>query len=213
VSVYAGLDRLGIPYTRDEAEDYLHTWCVVGHLLGIRHDLLPLDLAGAQRLAELITRRHHRRSPAGERLMAALLTHTELSMPLGTRKLPATLIRHMLADETADLLGVPPRAWWYPALAATSRLGPACCRLPGGRRLLQAPLALLGRSMVRMYVDRAMAGEQPAFRLDAAALRRLHVGRSRVRRHARHRRRRIRARRMAAPPGTTTVPSGDGRQR
>src|SRR5581483_558278 len=34
-------DRTGIDYSEREADDYLHLWSYVGHVLGIRPDLLP----------------------------------------------------------------------------------------------------------------------------------------------------------------------------
>lgn len=191
-AVFHGLDRLGIPYDRDGADAYLHTWCVIGHLLGIDPDLLPLDRAQAEDLMDAIARRHHRQSPAGDRLMAALLDHMETCMPLGFRKLPRTLVRHMLPPDVSGLLRVPPAAWWQPAMGALAGVGRRMAGRPGGAALVRAPSALLGRSMIRMYVDRSLDGERAPFRLDAVAAARLSVGTSRVRRTMRARRRRIR---------------------
>jgi hypothetical protein len=116
----------------------------------------------------------------------------ETSMPLGMRKLPRTLVRRLLPGEVAGLLDVPPAAWWSPALRVTARAGPLLARVPGGSALVQVPSALLGRSMIRMYVDHALAGRQATFRLDAVAAARLAIGGSRIRRTMRSRRRRIR---------------------
>ena len=191
-AVFLGLDRLGIPYDPGAADAYLHTWCVVGHLLGIEPELLPIDRRQGEELMATIARRHHRSSPAGHRLTEALLAHMETSMPLGMRKLPRTLVRRLLPGEVAGLLDVPPAAWWSPALRVTARAGPLLARVPGGSALVQVPSALLGRSMIRMYVDHALAGRQATFRLDAVAAARLAIGGSRIRRTMRSRRRRIR---------------------
>jgi hypothetical protein len=131
-AVFVGLEALGIPYDREAADAYLHTWCVVGHLLGIEPELLPIDRPQGEALMATIADRQHRPSDAGARLMAALLDHMETSMPLGLRKLPRTLVRRLLPAEVADLLQVPPPAWWSPALGAMARTGPvlACPAAP-----------------------------------------------------------------------------------
>ncbi|HET6951412.1 MAG TPA: oxygenase MpaB family protein [Acidimicrobiales bacterium] len=196
VCTLRGLDRLGIPYDPAAADAYLHTWCVVGALLGIHPDLLPIDRAEAERLADLIARRHHRHCPAGERLMAVLLAEMELAMPRGLRRLPATLVRHVVPRAVADVLRVPPAAWWSPLLELTRAAGPVLGRLPGGRRVLQAPSALLGRSMIRMFVDRSLRDEQPVFRIDAVAAADLAIATSVGRRRLRDRRRAVRVRRQ-----------------
>ncbi|HEX8804238.1 MAG TPA: hypothetical protein VF743_08590, partial [Acidimicrobiales bacterium] len=84
--------------------------------------------------------------------------------------------------------------------------GPLLARVPGGRRLVQGPTEVVGRSMIRMYVDRALHGEGPPFRVDERATAHLALGTSPVRRTMRTRRRRIRtrhqARRSTGRPGT-----------
>ncbi|MGH9213797.1 MAG: oxygenase MpaB family protein [Acidimicrobiales bacterium] len=192
VVVLHGLDRLGIPYDRCAAEAYVHTWCVIGDLIGIQPDLLPFDREEGERLARLIAERHHRRSEDGRRLTAALLDYMELSMPLGFRKLPCTLMQHMLPAPTPELLDVPRAAWWHPAIGVMARAGPWLDRIPGGRTLVQVPTSLLGRAVLRAVVDRTLDGAQPAFRLDPKVVARLSLRTSRVRRTLRRRRRRIR---------------------
>lgn len=198
VSVLEGLDRLGVPYEPEAADAYIHTWCVIGELLGIRPEPLPLDRREAERLAGLIAGRHHRPGPCGHQLMHVLLDQMELAMPLGLRKLPRTLVHHMLEPEVAALFPMPPPARWRPLLAVGARLGRALGDVPGGRLLIRTPTELLGRSMIRMLVDRSLQGEGPPFRVDAETVDRLSLGSSKVRRSLRTRRRRIRARQGSA---------------
>jgi hypothetical protein len=200
IAVFEGLDRLGIPYTPDEADAYLHTWCVIGHLLGIRPApaRLPIGRAEAETLADTIARRHHRPSEAGDRLMGVLLRQMEVSMPWGLRKLPRTLLHRLLPPEVVDVLPLPPPAWWHPGLTLVCRTFPVVATLPGGRsliRTIRTPSGLLGRSMIRLHVDRALAGEGPPFRVDPAVAARLSVGMSKPRRALRTRRRRLREKR------------------
>jgi hypothetical protein len=44
--VVDGLETLGIPFTKQEAEDYYHVWRVYGHLAGIRRPDLPDEADG-----------------------------------------------------------------------------------------------------------------------------------------------------------------------
>lgn len=198
VAVFKGLDRLGVPYEADAADAYLHTWSVIGELLGIRPELLPLDRSEAEELTVLIARRHHRRGPCGDQLMHILLDQMELAMPWGLRKLPRTLVHHMLPPEVAELLPLPPPARWRTVLQLGARVGPVLGCLPRGRRLIQVPTSLLGRSMIRMYVDGDLQREGPPFRIDAGTLDRLSLGSSQIRRSLRTRRRRLRAHNRSA---------------
>jgi ER-bound oxygenase mpaB/B'/Rubber oxygenase, catalytic domain len=200
VSVLNALDKLGIPYDPEGAEGYVHVWCVVGSQLGIDPSLLPADRAEAQAMADVIYRRQHGRSIAGERLMSVLLTQMELAMPWGLRKLPRTMVRHLTRPGVADLLGVPKAAWWSPAVRSLRTVGPLIGRVPGGRALCEAPGDLLSRAMIRMFVDATMDGERPAFRLDATTARALAIHSSAARRQRRRRRVVARATRGAPAP-------------
>jgi hypothetical protein len=199
VAVFEGLDRLGIPYDPRSADAYFHTWCVIGHLLGIREDLLPLNRQQASELTDAIAERHHHSSAAGKRLMSVLLETMETSMPLGLHKLPRTLIRHQLPADVAEMLDVPPAAWWHPAVEVLSTVGPRLRHFPGGVRLVQAPSALLGRLVLRRLVDAELHGSQPAFRIDPVVREKLAIDTSPLRRTLRRRRHRIRCATTAAP--------------
>jgi len=213
VSVLAALDRLGIPYDPDGAESYMHVWCVVGSVLGIEPGLLPLSRAEAEDLAREIFRRQHAASSAGRRLMTVLLTEMELAMPWGLRNVPRTLVRHLTAPGVADMLAVPKASWWRPALGSMRVTGPLARRVPAARRAFEAPGNLLGRSMMRMFVDRSLNGGHAAFRLDLAAAGTLAVDPSPSGRERRERRRHTRIRRHAphvdtAAPGAALLTGG-----
>jgi len=197
VVVLHALDQLGVPYDADAAESYVHVWCLVGMVLGIEPGLLPLTRAEAEDLAATIFRRQHAPSAAGRRLMTVLLTEMELSMPWGMRKAPRTLVRHLTLPGVPDDLAVPPASWWRPALGALRVTGPVARRVPGARRLFEAPGTLLGRSMMRMFVDRGLNGESAPFRLDMAGMGALAVDPSVAGRRRRGRRRHTRAKRHA----------------
>ena len=111
------LPRLGIDVDERQANDFLHTWNVIAHMIGVREELLVRDLPDAVELATTIRRRNFAASPEGAVMMAALLDLLEDLSPLRQvdRFFP-TLIRHLIGDETADLIDVPQgaaRAWRF----------------------------------------------------------------------------------------------------
>lgn len=106
------LGKLGIRVEPREAEAYVHTWNVAGHLMGIRGELLPRGVAEAEELLSIIMRRQAGPCDAGRAMTSALIEMIEDQTP-GTLfdGLPATMIRHLAGEHTADLLGVPRTDW------------------------------------------------------------------------------------------------------
>lgn len=103
---------LGVPYSVEEAEAWLHTWKVIGTLLGIDAELLPRDLLDGQELMEAIRERQWAESPDGKELIKPLVGMMEAYFP-GTPLdgIPNALIRTLAGDVCADLLGLPPADW------------------------------------------------------------------------------------------------------
>lgn len=102
------LRRLGVRVGAKDVDAYLHLWNVIGHLLGVRDELLVSDVADAAALVESIERRQFKASPEGQELTGALVDLLDELTPL--HRLDETippLIRHLIGEETADLLRVP----------------------------------------------------------------------------------------------------------
>jgi hypothetical protein len=102
------LRRLGIRLSTKDIDAYLHLWNVIGHLLGVRDELVVRDADDATALVDAIGRRQFKPSNAGQELTSALL---ELLDQLTPGRLlddfnPA-LIRHLIGDQVADMLLVP----------------------------------------------------------------------------------------------------------
>ena len=68
-----GWKHLGIDLSREEAAAYLHCWNVVGHVLGIRDELLARDVEDAASLFEAIKRRRAADTPDGRALTTSLI--------------------------------------------------------------------------------------------------------------------------------------------
>ena len=204
--VFSGLRRLGLPIDDAGCSSYLQLWAVVGEHLGIQEAAAIRDLADAEQLTTIVANRLQAPSAAGSSLMAVLLREMEISMPWGARKLPRTLVRQLAGDPIADMLEVPSAAWWAPLLRASTALTRVASRFPGGVALLQAPSRLVGRSVIRAWVDRTIAGEQsPPFKISQQTLDRWRIGTSPHRHRLTYRGRRRQRRRAARLRQTETA--------
>jgi hypothetical protein len=190
VSVLDGLDRLGVRVSVAEAEAYVHAWCVVGALLGIQESLLPLTPGEAHDMAGMIAGRQLGPSEAGRQLARDLIREMRSAMPFGCRSLPAAMMRR-LAPQVSDLLDVPPTGrLWHSAIETMCSVARRAQAVPVLRKLAVGPGAIVGRSVLQMYIAREQPSGGPSYRMDAEQLRKL---------AAKHRRRRHR--RLAAAAG------------
>ena len=131
------LRRLGVRVGAKDVDAYLHLWNVIGHLLGVRDELLVSDVADAAALVDSIERRQFKASPEGQELTGALVNLLDELTPLHRfdETIPP-LIRHLIGEETADLLArseVRSRRRSRPArsdrqLVLCARLGPGRAR-------------------------------------------------------------------------------------
>jgi hypothetical protein len=99
---------LGAHIPAEDVDAYLHLWNVIGHLLGVRDELLVRDITEATTLVDTIRRRQFKASPEGQDMTAALLRLLDELTPVHRfDDIIPPLIRHLIGDETADLLNVP----------------------------------------------------------------------------------------------------------
>lgn len=106
--VVESLRRLGIRVSTADFEAYLHLWNVIGHLLGVDDEMLVRGIDDAAALVEAIERGQFRKSLEGQHMMAALMELLDELTPFHRfdDTIPP-LIRHLIGDDTADLLEVP----------------------------------------------------------------------------------------------------------
>jgi hypothetical protein len=103
-----GLERLGVVLTDRQKDAFIHTWNVVGTIMGIRPEVLPNGFAEAQFLFARIKQLEGGASQPGERMTAALLACIERALSLDLlRSLPCVLMRQLLEPETVQWLAVP----------------------------------------------------------------------------------------------------------
>jgi hypothetical protein len=91
-----------------ELEGWVHLWCLIGHHLGIRPDLLPMGVDEARRCFDAIQWVQFGPSAAGTALTRALIGVGHDLVPFDRFDgLVEALIRRNIGDEYAGMLGVP----------------------------------------------------------------------------------------------------------
>lgn len=102
-----GLRKLGYPLTNDECEAYLHHWNVVGHILGIREDLMATNMADAAALAGRIGDRQFAPCDEGRMMAGALVRMMQHIIPGNLFDgVPVFLMRQLQGERVAEILGI-----------------------------------------------------------------------------------------------------------
>lgn len=120
----SGLEKLNIDLTAAEKADYIHTWNVVGHLLGIDSRFLLPDYETCMEVSRAIGRRNNAACPEGQLMMRSLIEYLEYTLP-GTALdgLPSLLIHELAGTEIAEILAVKKPAMSSRWLSAMRALG------------------------------------------------------------------------------------------
>jgi hypothetical protein len=120
-----GLERWGCSLSRPEKEAFLHHWRVVGHIMGIREDLMTDDWDEATDLLALVMKRQAGESEFGRVLTDALMEFARSYFPHLSKGLRSRLPAHAIVDQLGRMDRRYP-AMILPAgvLRGTSRLLP-----------------------------------------------------------------------------------------
>ena len=144
-----GLARLGYALTAAEQEAYLHSWKIVGAILGVHPDLLPENMAAAEDLVRRIQKRQYAACPEGQQMTDALVKMMQYYLPGSLLDgVPAAMIHYFLEDY-ADLIGVK-RAAYEAALVGPLR---AIDGLAGLQLHASAPAARLHEVLSRKLIE------------------------------------------------------------
>jgi hypothetical protein len=111
VGVLQGLQSAGVGLDEQEQAAYVHAWSVVGHVIGVRPELIPTGVQDAFDLANTITGRQWRQSTAGAALAAAEIGFFHKHLPKGLAGLPRTAMRRFAGNQVGDLLQLGPPDW------------------------------------------------------------------------------------------------------
>jgi hypothetical protein len=102
-----GMETWGRRVPREQKEAFLHLWRVVGHVMGIRDDLMTDDLDEARVLYEQILEKNAGASEPGTILTTALMNFLRSYLPSRfglSGSVPAALIIDQLGPEKAKLI-------------------------------------------------------------------------------------------------------------
>lgn len=108
VVVPRGLQQLGIDLTADERDSFFHIWRAIGHVMGVDPRLNPANFEDGAALWDSILQRQQAASDAGTVLTKGVLDFIREVLPgPAFAGVGPTLIRHLVGNETADLVEVP----------------------------------------------------------------------------------------------------------
>ncbi|MEZ4441642.1 MAG: oxygenase MpaB family protein [Polyangiaceae bacterium] len=99
-----GMTRLGVRSTEQDAEAWWQLWRLVGECLGVDARILPARYDEAAAELDAFWQQRASPSPQGRALTEALLDG--IARHLGSSERAAQLVRHLIGDRVADLLGV-----------------------------------------------------------------------------------------------------------
>lgn len=106
-STIDGLARLGIEQTIDEQQGTFMAWKTVAFLLGLCDEMMPVDLADGRLLLATSYQRHAKVTNEAKALIQQELHVINALVPRIYRSLPGALMRYLMGEEAAGMLGVP----------------------------------------------------------------------------------------------------------
>lgn len=105
--VIRGLRMMGISVSEADQAAYLHTWAVIGYLMGLEEEMIPRDAKAAQYLDSAIKDRQFKDSEHGQELTQSLTDHIlEVNKGKATPNEVLGLMRYLLGTDIADLLAI-----------------------------------------------------------------------------------------------------------
>ena len=111
-TVLRGLAQLDLRLSAQEQEDYLYFWRVVGHMLGVRPELLPENMAEARALTDRIYQRQHGASDEGLQMTRAMLkTYAQQARFRPLQGFLPALTRYLVGEPLANLVQIPRGPW------------------------------------------------------------------------------------------------------
>ena len=158
------LERLHVDYDPEGAADYCHLWNVVGWLLGIAPDLLPLERSEMDELETLIRKRNERPSVAGAQMSVALLDLVRSFIPIAPLKgMAVSTTRLFIGDPTADLLEVPKADWTGRLVGGMRGVSERSSWLVVHDAVVRRLVSRLSRRTLAGFVDHERHGGRPSF--------------------------------------------------
>ncbi|MEM7140409.1 MAG: oxygenase MpaB family protein [Actinomycetota bacterium] len=164
------MDRVGIGFEKENADAYMHTWNVIGVLMGIpeehfRSRIEPerdLTFEEGRFLLGLINQRQIRPSVAGQKLTQSLMTFFDGWFIGPMERIPRAFMRVGLGDEICDTIGVPPRARLERMIETTGELSKRMRMLGFYRWVMRRSLETFGDGFLKYYA--VVYQDEPPYR-------------------------------------------------
>jgi hypothetical protein len=109
-----GIEKLGVNLSIGEKDAYMHTWRVIGNMLGIKDEFIPKDVESAYEQWSKLDIRNFARTEAGVELMKSHVDFLEKMIPgkIVDGVVPA-MMRYLMGNRVAvNILGVKSQGWW-----------------------------------------------------------------------------------------------------
>ena len=101
------MPKIGVVFSRQTEDDYVHFWAVIGALMGIRSSIIPKSMREALLVQRKIEERHFLSCEEGQVLTAKLLDHYRENIPnKATVALIKPLISYMVGKDVAETIGL-----------------------------------------------------------------------------------------------------------
>jgi hypothetical protein len=148
------VNKLGVRLKDDEQDAYAHAWSIIGSLMGIRDDLLPLNFADSQTVWNSIKRTQYAACPEGAALTRAAIEVMQRLLPGRlTDGLPEAGIRYLLDGDTAKILGLERPNWTSALFAPLELFGSVLDRFERGFPPGRWASEQLGRLVMQTFID------------------------------------------------------------
>ena len=106
--VLEGLEILGVKFDDVETESFIHCWRVIGHIMGVEADLIPVNAKSALALGHAVINHQKASSEAGKSLTAALLEFCDKKAPFFIKKdFHRKMMIDLMGEEYGLMLGLP----------------------------------------------------------------------------------------------------------
>lgn len=169
---FDGLRRLDINLSKSDAEAYLHCWNVVGHILGIRKDLLPTDLDDAEAFTSVFKERQFAASEEGRFMTNALLEAIASILP-GANIIPETMFEflpraltyYFVGETMAGVLGVEAVPFENQVLAPLKWANRIAGDVEASPWFMRQLVALVSRHLLVALELVARGGNRPSFNI------------------------------------------------
>jgi ER-bound oxygenase mpaB/B'/Rubber oxygenase, catalytic domain len=162
-----GMKKLQVEISDSDQEAYLHTWKVIGHLLGIKQELLPENLSVARELWQRIDQRNFLPTPEGQQLAVEHLKFLKDLIPeKSLQGFPNSLMHFLMGKRLAvSILKLPSPGWTYYLIGFFTGLLGLQARVVLSSKTLRKLTSASGQMLMESLYQNWNAGDGAPFKI------------------------------------------------